>query len=148
MTFPVTVTLEDPIEPIQPGMSADVEITIAQAADVVTVPLRRSPRHRPATSSGRGRDGGVEPRAVTVGLVTETLAEIQSGLAEGEPVVVGTSAERTAPAPTTRRRVASGAVASAAALAAGRLSAGRPREARVAEGGWRDVARRSSSCGT
>jgi hypothetical protein len=38
--------------------------------------------------------GGVEIRPVTVGLVTETLAEIQSGVAAGEEVIVGASTER------------------------------------------------------
>ncbi len=95
VTYPVTVTLSDPAETIRPGMSSDVEITIAQAADVVAVPavaLMGSNGNyavRVATSGG-----GVEIRPVTVGLVTETLAEIQSGLTAGEQVIVGTSADR------------------------------------------------------
>lgn len=96
VTFPVTVTLDEPVEAIRPGMSADVEITIAQAADVVTVPLT-AVTSSPAGDvvSVVGSDGSVATRTVSVGLASETLAEIQSGLSAGEAVVVGTDAART-----------------------------------------------------
>jgi hypothetical protein len=42
-----------------------------------------------------GSDGSLDMRAVSVGLISETLAEIQSGLSEGEAVIVGTDTERT-----------------------------------------------------
>jgi macrolide-specific efflux system membrane fusion protein len=96
VTFPVTVTLSDPPASVRSGMSSDVEITIAEAADVVAVPaaaLSGSDGNysvRVATAAG-----GVEPRSVSVGLVTESLAEIQSGVAAGEEVVVGTATDRT-----------------------------------------------------
>jgi hypothetical protein len=76
-------------------MSSDVEITIAEAADVIAVPavaLAGSAGNysvQVATASG-----ALETRPVTVGLVTETLAEIQSGVAAGEEVLVGASTER------------------------------------------------------
>lgn len=95
VTFPVTVTLTDPPAQVRAGMSSDVEITIAQAADVIAVPAvalagsAGSYSVQVATASG-----AVETRSVTVGLVTETLAEIQSGVAAGEEVIVGASAER------------------------------------------------------
>ena len=99
MTFPVTVTLDETVEAVRAGMSSDVEITIEQAADVVTVPLTA------VTSSPVGdvvsvigSDGSLEPRSVTVGLASETLAEIQSGVSAGEQVVVGTDAQRTSTA--------------------------------------------------
>jgi RND family efflux transporter MFP subunit len=97
VTFPVTITLTDPDGRIKPGMSTDVEITIAQASGVVAVPavaLAGSDGSYLVTVAAA--DGSVELRPVTVGLVTETLAEIQSGLAEGEEVVVGTSTDRAA----------------------------------------------------
>ena len=96
VTFPVTVTLTDPGEAVRSGMSSDVEITLAEAADAVTVPAV-------ALVGNDGQymvrvlatDGSVEMRAVTVGLVSETLAEVQSGLAEGEAVIVGSDTDRT-----------------------------------------------------
>ena len=96
VTFPVTVTLTDPGEAVRSGMSSDVEITLAEAADAVTVPAVAL-----MGSDGQymvrvvASDGSVEMRAVTVGLVSETLAEVQSGLAEGEAVIVGTDTDRT-----------------------------------------------------
>ena len=95
VTFPVTVTLDDTDARIKPGMSADVEITVASAPDAITVPAvalqgtTGSYLVQVATT-----DGASQPRVVEVGLVTETLAEITSGLSEGEAVVVGTSADR------------------------------------------------------
>jgi multidrug efflux pump subunit AcrA (membrane-fusion protein) len=99
VTFPVTVTLDEAPEAIRPGMSSDVEITIAEASDVVTVPLT-AVTSSPAGDIVRllGSDGSLEMRQVTVGLASETMAEIQAGLATGEEVVVGTNAERAASA--------------------------------------------------
>jgi macrolide-specific efflux system membrane fusion protein len=95
VTFPVTVTLDEPVESVRPGMSSDVEITIEQAADVVAVPLTAvSSSPSGDVVSVVGSDGSLQTRQVTVGLASETLAEIQSGLAVGDEVVVGTDAER------------------------------------------------------
>ena len=71
-------------------MTADVTITVANASDVLTVPaaaLRGSAGNytRPAP---RRRRPPVRP-AVEVGLVTASLAEIKSGLTEGQAVVTG-----------------------------------------------------------
>jgi RND family efflux transporter MFP subunit len=96
VTFPVTVTLTDPDGTIRSGMSSDVEITFAEAADVVTVPaVALMGRDGSYMIRVLASDGSVEMRPVTVGLVSETLAEIQSGLAEGESVVVGTDTPQT-----------------------------------------------------
>jgi RND family efflux transporter MFP subunit len=93
VTFPVTVTLDEPDASVRSGMSADVSITIAEATGVVAVPV--------AALQGFGGsygvevvldDGTTELRPVSVGLVTETLAEVTSGVEEGEEVVVGTAA--------------------------------------------------------
>ncbi|MCU0482961.1 MAG: HlyD family efflux transporter periplasmic adaptor subunit [Chloroflexi bacterium] len=78
-----------------PGMSAEVSITVAEAAGVVAVPA--------AAVSGTGgqyvvrvmgTDGQVQARPVEVGLVTSSLAEITSGVAAGDQVVTGTSADQ------------------------------------------------------
>ena len=99
VTFPVTVSLDEAPEAIRPGMSSDVEITIAEAADVVVVPLT-AVTSSPAGDIVRvlGSDGSLEARPVTVGLASETVAEIQSGVTVGDDVVVGTNAERAASA--------------------------------------------------
>ena len=77
-------------------MTADVTITIASATNVLTVPaaaLRGTDGdYRVLTM---GADGTPVSTAVQVGLVTNTAAEIKSGLDEGTAVVIGTAAQRT-----------------------------------------------------
>ena len=95
VTFPVTVTLTDPPAQVRPGMSSDVEITIAEAADVIAVPaVALSGSDGSYSVQVATASGALETRPVTVGLVTETLAEITSGVAAGEEVLVGASTER------------------------------------------------------
>ena len=80
---------------LRDGMSADVSITTASAPGVLTIPsaaLRgangtyRVSVLDPATGTPAQRD-------VTVGLVTNTLAEITGGLSAGETVITGTTAD-------------------------------------------------------
>jgi macrolide-specific efflux system membrane fusion protein len=76
-------------------MSADVTITTASVAGVLTVPSAAlagtdgsyTVRVLDATGAPAARD-------VEVGLMTDTLVEISSGLAAGEFVVTGTAADR------------------------------------------------------
>lgn len=96
VSYPVTVTLTDAGSGVLSGMSSDVEIIIDEATDVVAVPVTALAGSDGAyTVQVVDADGTTEVRAVTVGLVTETLAEIQSGLSAGEEVVVGTASDRT-----------------------------------------------------
>ena len=86
--YPVTVRLASSDLPVRAGMTADVEITTASQEGALIVPLR-------AVHTGDGRayvdrlvGDGVERVEVTLGLTTDTEAEITSGLAEGDVVVV------------------------------------------------------------
>jgi hypothetical protein len=90
VSYPVTVTLKDVPATVRAGMTADVTITIDTATNVLTVPA----------SALRGTagdysvlvlatDGSPTPQAVQVGLVTNTTAEIKSGLTAGQQVVTG-----------------------------------------------------------
>jgi macrolide-specific efflux system membrane fusion protein len=94
VSFPVTVTLDDVPGSARAGMSADVTITIASATDVLVVPVAAL-MGRGDTYSVRtlGEDGQPVVTPVEVGLVTETAAEITSGLAAGTAVVTGTTAD-------------------------------------------------------
>ncbi len=95
VSYPVTVTLTGAPATLRSGMTADVTITIASANGVLTVPA--------AALRGTTGDysvlildaaGQPQPQAVDVGLVTNTSAEIKSGLAEGQEVVTGTASAR------------------------------------------------------
>jgi macrolide-specific efflux system membrane fusion protein len=92
VAFPVTITLTVAPPDARAGMSADVTITIASAAGVLTVPSA-------AIQGTDGNyvvmtlaaDGTAQRTPVDVGLLTSSTAEITSGLAEGTAVVTGTA---------------------------------------------------------
>jgi len=95
VSFAVVVQLDAPPADLRPGMSADISIVAASASNVLAIPSR-------ALSGSAGSytvrvvaaDGTVSVRDVAVGLVTSSLAEIKSGLQEGELVVTGTSSSQ------------------------------------------------------
>ena len=94
VSYPVTISVTNPPETARAGMSADVTITTASASGVLTVPSS-------ALEGSAGdysvlvlnADGTTRHVPVDVGLVTNTMAEIKSGLAEGTAVVTGTTAD-------------------------------------------------------
>ena len=96
VSYAVTVTLTNPPATLKSGMTADITITTASATNVLTVPAAAL-----LGSAGNysvrvlGADGQPQVQAVDVGLVTSSLAEIKSGLNEGEAVVTGTASDRT-----------------------------------------------------
>jgi macrolide-specific efflux system membrane fusion protein len=94
VSYPVTITVANPPAAARAGMSADVSITTATANNVLTVPST-------ALKGDEGQyavmvlnaDGSTQMVAVDVGLVTNAMAEIKSGLTEGANVVTGTTAD-------------------------------------------------------
>jgi RND family efflux transporter MFP subunit len=102
VSYPVTVGLTTPPTGLMPGMTADVTITTASVANVLTVPSEAlagtAGNYTVRTLSAAGVPVS---RPVTVGLVTSTVAEIKTGLTAGEAVVTGTTAARNAAATTT-----------------------------------------------
>jgi multidrug efflux pump subunit AcrA (membrane-fusion protein) len=96
VSYPVTVTLDSVPPKARSGMTANVTITIASATNVLTIPaaaLRGTEGdYRVLTLDAKGQPVSTP---VTVGLVTNTTAEIKSGIDEGTAVVTGTSASRT-----------------------------------------------------
>ncbi len=97
VTYAVTIELTSPPAAARPGMSAKASVTIAQASGVLTIPaiaLSGSALNG-YTVLVLGQDGTAQSRDVTVGLVTSSEAEIQSGLQAGEAVVTGTTAAQT-----------------------------------------------------
>ena len=97
VSYAVTVSLKTPPATLRAGMTAEVTITTASASSVLAVPA--------AAVRGAGGDysvlvmtaqGTPEARPVTVGLMTSSLVEIQSGLNAGDVVVTGTSSSQRA----------------------------------------------------
>src|SRR6185369_13095263 len=95
VSYGVNVALDAPPAGLRPGMSADITITAASAANVLAIPSRAL-TGTPGSYTVRvvAADGSVSTRAVEVGLVTSSLAEIKSGLQAGERVVTGTSSSQ------------------------------------------------------
>jgi len=90
VSYATTIVLTDAPKAARAGMTADVTINVASATGVLTVPV--------AALRGSAGDysvlvldatGQPVPKAVEVGLVTASQAEITSGLADGEAVVIG-----------------------------------------------------------
>jgi macrolide-specific efflux system membrane fusion protein len=77
-------------------MTASAAVTTAQAANVVAVPAIAL-----VGSSGNygvrviAADGSSQVVPVQVGLITTSLAEVKSGVTEGETVSIGTVSART-----------------------------------------------------
>ncbi len=93
--YPVTVTLNDGLDELLPGMNVDGIITLEQAKDVISVPadsLMRGNTVYVKDSSVKERDGavpaGFRSVEVTTGLISEDYVEIKTGLTEGEEVYV------------------------------------------------------------
>ena len=102
-------------------MTANVTITIDSATNVMTIPaaaLRGTTGNY--TVLILAADGTPTAQPVQVGLVTNTTAEIKSGLAVGQQVVTGVNTPRPGPP---RRPTAAGSVAGRASrsAAAGRV---------------------------
>jgi macrolide-specific efflux system membrane fusion protein len=96
VSYAVTVSLADVPAAVRAGMTADVTITTASATNVLNVPaaaLRGAKGDY--TVLVMGADGTPTPQPVAVGLVTNTAAEIKSGLTEGQAVVTGVANPQT-----------------------------------------------------
>jgi RND family efflux transporter MFP subunit len=97
VTYAVTIQLTSPPLAARPGMSAKASVIIASANGVLAVPAVALNGSALTGYSVLvvGADGSTVSRVVTVGLVTSSQAEIQSGLQAGEAVVIGTTAAQT-----------------------------------------------------
>lgn len=90
--YPVTVQLDPTDLAVRAGMTADVEIVVARHEDVLLVPLRAvHTEGERAFVDVMAANRQVERVEVELGMITETEAEIVSGLSEGDVVVVVTS---------------------------------------------------------
>jgi HlyD family secretion protein len=86
-----TIKLENMIEGLRPGMTAEVELAMPRRENVLAIPPE-------AVRLENGHDvclvvheDGLEHREVKLGQVTNDLAEVTAGLAEGEQIVLNPS---------------------------------------------------------
>jgi HlyD family secretion protein len=86
--YPVTVRLDSTGLPAKAGMTADVEIIVADKKDALVVPLRAVHTEGERAYVERLSGEQVEQADVTLGMMTDTEIEITAGLREGDEVVV------------------------------------------------------------
>ena len=83
------VDVPNPSRLFVPGMYAETTIGVESKQDVLTVPLEAVNQQGDQTSVYVVNPAGkVEDRPIKLGLETSTDAEVLSGLAEGEAVIV------------------------------------------------------------
>ena len=97
VTYPILVSLPQPPAGTASGMSASISIITEQKSSVLAVPSIALVGSATTGYSVRVLDNTNQPQLVSVGvgLVTSSMAEIQSGISAGTVVVTGTSATRT-----------------------------------------------------
>jgi|SaaInl8_200m_RNA_FD_contig_41_919002_length_2600_multi_13_in_0_out_0_3 HlyD family secretion protein len=87
--YPVTINLDEMADlPLRSGMTANVSILVESREAALLVPLRAIETEGKQAYVWRVTPEGSERVAITLGLLTDTEAEILSGLAAGEEVVV------------------------------------------------------------
>lgn len=83
------VDVPNPDRLLMPGMYAETTLTLEAKDGVLAVPLEAVNHEGDQTTVDIVNSAGkVEDRAVTVGIETSTDAEIVTGLAEGDAVIV------------------------------------------------------------
>ena len=88
-TMIVEVDVPNPDDVFKAGMYASVKLTVQAADGVIAVPLQALSSDSSPSILVVTKDGNIGERKVSVGMRTASLAEIQSGLSEGDLVVVG-----------------------------------------------------------
>ena len=90
--YEVRVKLQEVPERLRPGMTADVEIMIADLQDVLLLPDAAVSHTRQGASVLVMQDGEVTERPIEVGLTDWTNTEVKSGLKEGDEVLLPSGA--------------------------------------------------------
>ncbi|MCU0477285.1 MAG: HlyD family efflux transporter periplasmic adaptor subunit [Chloroflexi bacterium] len=106
VSYGIVVALPEVPTGTVPGMSAEISVTTASSPSALAVPAIALATASDGTYSVRVLDASGTPQsvAVTVGLITSSLAEIKSGITEGTAVVVGTSSDQQSSSSSTTTR--------------------------------------------
>jgi RND family efflux transporter MFP subunit len=88
-TMLVEVDVPNPDDSFKAGMYASVTLPLQEADSVLAIPLQALAGGDAPTVLVVGAQGTIEERRVSVGIETPSFAEIRSGIAEGDLVVVG-----------------------------------------------------------
>src|SRR5262249_48666369 len=90
--YQTMVAVDEPVDGLKPGMSAEVTILVEHVVEhVLTLPVQAivgTPAMGKARKCYVMTSEGPEEREIVVGLSNEKMAEIRSGLQEGEQVIL------------------------------------------------------------
>jgi len=89
--YPTVVSFDEDLSglDLKPGMTCDVEIILAELPDALSVPIAAVFSDNESTYCYRlGPDGKAKRTAIKIGLTSETRAQVLSGLAEGDKVLL------------------------------------------------------------
>jgi membrane fusion protein, macrolide-specific efflux system len=95
VTYGVTLTLNQPPAQLRPGQTASVAITVAQADDVVAIPSAAMQTVGTTHTVTVLADGQEARRDIEIGVRSESLVQVTSGLNAGDQVVLPTTAPAT-----------------------------------------------------
>lgn len=91
VTYGVTLTLTTPPAQLRPGQSASASITVAKADDAVAIPSAAMQTAGTAHSVTVLANSQESRRTIEIGVRSESLVQVTSGLNEGEQVVLATA---------------------------------------------------------
>ncbi|MEV4317731.1 HlyD family efflux transporter periplasmic adaptor subunit [Actinocrispum sp. NPDC049592] len=95
VTYGVTLTLNTPPAQLRPGQSASASITVARADDALTIPSAAM-QTVGTTHTVTVQVNGVDSRReIQIGVRSESLVQVVSGLNEGDQVVLATTTPAT-----------------------------------------------------
>jgi hypothetical protein len=86
--YTTDVLIDSAISDLKPGMSAMVEIIVAELKDVVTVPIQTVSLHEGVECCYVLNGDGIELRAVKLGLANDKYVVVESGVKENEGVLL------------------------------------------------------------
>jgi len=92
-SYDVTIAIDAGTDAIREGSAADVEVAVASVTGVLTVPLSAVTTSAGASTVELLQGGRTTTTKVAVGAVGDELAEIDSGLAAGDVVVIADLSE-------------------------------------------------------
>ena len=93
MVVGVDVNIDNPDKNIFLGVEARVYVHMARAEGVVTIPLEVINSDREGDFVYVEKNGVVEKRRITTGIISDSVSEVKEGLLEGENVIMANGME-------------------------------------------------------
>jgi RND family efflux transporter MFP subunit len=86
--YSVYISVEGNLAGLRPGMTAEVEVLLADLHDVMTVPVAAVVQQQDQYYAWVKEPRGARRQAVTIGTTDDKIIEIKSGLAVGDNVII------------------------------------------------------------